>query len=55
MKTKNKLLIAIKELENWRKAFESTVHEKYEVNVFDCLNKRYIESGIIINKCKSIK
>jgi len=40
---------ALIELKNFRKAFKSTIDcQKYEVNVFDCLNARYIEAGKII-------
>lgn len=49
---KDKLLKkAIIELKNFRKAFESTIGcQKYEENVFACLNKRFIEAGKIIEE-----
>ena len=41
---------ALIELKNFRKAFKSTIDcQEYEVNVFDCLNARYIEAGKIID------
>ena len=44
-------LKAIEELKKFRKCFRSTIgYQKYEVNVFDALNERYIEAGKIIDE-----
>ena len=41
----------VNELKAFQKAFKSTVgYQKYDVNVFDCLNKRYIEAGRLIDE-----
>jgi hypothetical protein len=44
-------LKAIEELKKIRNCFKSTIgYQKYEVNVFDALNERYIEAGKIIDE-----
>ena len=41
----------VNELKTFQKAFKSTLDcQKYEVNVFECLNKRYIEAGHLIEE-----
>ena len=41
----------IDELKTFRKAFKSTIaYHKYETNVFECLNKRYIAAGHLIDE-----
>lgn len=41
----------VNELKAFQSAFASTLgYQKYEVNVFDCLHKRYIEAGCLINE-----